>query len=227
MSFLIKELPDEEKPREKAIKLGIDYLTDSELLAIILRTGKKEKSVKDMSIELLKEINGLKGLKDIRLQSLLKIDGIGNAKAVSLLAAVELGKRLNREEVPKRIQILETKDVYKYYHYRFDEETQEKFFVLFLDSKNYVINEKILFIGTANKSIIHSRDIYKEAVLNNALKILCVHNHPTGDPTPSREDKEITKLIKNTGDIIGIPLIDHIILGRKCYFSFLEREMIT
>jgi len=224
MSYLIKDLPEEEKPREKAISSGIDTLSIVDLLSIILRTGSKNESVKDLSIRLLNKLNGVEGLKNLRLPMLTEIKGIGKTKAITLLAAIELGKRMNLTSPPLKIKITKTKDVYDYYHHLFKEDTQEKFLVLFLNTKNYVINEKIIFIGTANQSLVHPRDIFKEAILNNALKIICVHNHPTGDVTPSKSDIIVTQNLKEVGVILGIPLLDHIILGKDSYYSFLERN---
>jgi len=223
MSYRIKDLPEEEKPREKAKKVGFENLSLVDLLSILLRTGTKSLSVKDVSIELLNEINGLEGLQTLRLPTLTKIKGIGETKAITILAAVELGKRMKEKKLPKKIQIKETKDVYKYYQNAFVEEAQEKFFVLFLSSKNEVINEKIIFTGTANQSFVHPRDIFKEAILNNAVRILCIHNHPSGDTTPSKEDLEVTKRLKECGTLLGIPVLDHVILGRDSYYSFLEK----
>ena len=220
----MKDLPMEEKPREKAKIYGMENLSTVDLLSILLRTGKKNLSVKDLSISLLDKINGIEGLKTLRLPTLTKISGIGETKAITLLAAIELGKRVKEKELPKTIQIRETKDVYEYYHSYFDGETQEKFYVLFLDNKNRVIAGKTIFLGTSNQSLVHPRDIFKEAILNSALKILCIHNHPSGDVTPSREDEMITKRLEECGTLLGIPLLDHVILGNNSYFSFLERK---
>lgn len=226
MSYRIKDLPEEEKPREKAKKIGFENLSTIDLLSILLRTGTKAISVKDLSIELLNTCGGLEGLLEIRLPKLTEIKGIGETKAITLLAAIELGKRLKRKETSKQIQIKETKDVYEYYKDLFEGVTQEKFFVLFLSSKNQVIEEKTIFIGTANQSLVHPRDIFKEAILQNAVKILCVHNHPSGDTTPSKEDKEMTKRLKECGNLLGIPILDHVILSENSYYSFLERGLL-
>ena len=224
MSYKIKELPEEERPREKAIQFGIENLSVVELLAILLQTGTKNLSVKELSVQLLDKVGGIKGLKDLRLSNLKRIKGIGNAKAITLLAAIELGKRMSFEPDKKKIQIKQTKDVYYYFAYLFRNETQEKFLVLFLDIKNYVLGKKIIFVGTASQSIVHPRDIFKEAVLNNASKIICIHNHPSGDVTPSIEDRNITLKLKEIADLMSIPLLDHVIIGKNSYYSFLESE---
>lgn len=222
MSVMIKDLPMDEKPREKAKKYGINNLSNAELLAILLRTGTKEVSVNDLSNCILKTFQGIKGMHNMRLPALLDIRVIGETKAITLLASLELGKRMHGEEILGKIQIKETKDVFKYYHNFFEGEKQEKFFVLFLDSRNYVINQKIIFQGTANQSFVHPRDIFQEAILNNAVKIICVHNHPTNHVQPSKEDENVTKRILECGKLLGISLLDHIILGNTSYYSFLE-----
>lgn len=224
MSYLIKDLPTNEKPREKAKKYGISSLSNMELLAILLRTGTKAISAIDLARKLLLEYRDLEGLMQARLNTLEKINGMGEVKAITILSALELGKRLQEKNQNDKIQIRESKDVYTYFSYLFFHSDQEKFYVLFLDSKNYVVNQKLLFIGTANQSLVHPRDIFKEAILNNAVKILCVHNHPSGRATPSLADEEVTKRIKKIGDLMGISLVDHVIIAKETYYSFLENR---
>ncbi len=218
----LKEYPKEEKPREKVKEKGIESLSNAELLAILLRTGTKEDSVNDFSVKILKEIGGLEGLKNLRLSKLLKIKGLGEAKAITLLAVVELGKRLELKKRKLFRKIKNTNDVFLEYQDYFYDKKQEEFLVVFLNAKNEIIGEKVIFLGTANQSLVHPRDIFREAILNNAVKIICIHNHPTGDVTPSKEDHMITKRLKETGDIIGISFLDHVIIGKNKYYSFLE-----
>lgn len=224
MSYLIKDLPANEKPREKAKKYGISSLNNIELLAILLRTGTKNISAIDLAQKLIIEYHNLEGLRQARINALEKITGMGEVKAITILSALELGKRLQEKAQNEKIQIRESKDVYTYFSYLFFHSDQEKFYALFLDSKNYVVNQKLLFIGTANQSLVHPRDIFKEAILNNAVKILCVHNHPSGRATPSLADEEVTKRIKKIGDLMGISLVDHVIIAKETYYSFLENR---
>lgn len=226
MSFKIKDLPDEEKPREKAILQGVENLTIPELMAIIIKTGTKEESAKDLGVRLYNEIGCAEGLRNLRLASLTCLKGIGKTKAISLMAAVELGKRINVNNIISLKKIHETKDVYFYYGSSFLFEEQEKLLALFLNSKNEVLKEKIIFMGTANQSIVHPRDIFKEAILNNAIKIIIVHNHPSGNVSPSLEDKKFTQKLKEAGELLSIPLLDHIIIGKNTYFSFLEQNLL-
>ena len=226
MSFKIKDLPDEEKPRKKAILQGVENLTIPELMAIIIKTGTKEESAKDLGVRLYNEIGCAEGLRNLRLASLTRLKGIGKTKAISLMAAVELGKRINVNNIISLKKIHETKDVYFYYGSSFLFEEQEKLLALFLNSKNEVLKEKIIFMGTANQSIVHPRDIFKEAILNNAIKIIIVHNHPSGNVSPSLEDKKFTQKLKEAGELLSIPLLDHIIIGKNTYFSFLEQNLL-
>ena len=220
----IKELPNEEKPREKAKQYGIQTLSNVELLSILLRTGTKKKNVKELSMEVLEMLGGFEKLEDMRLSSLMKIKGLGEVKGITLLAALELGKRFTKEIPKEKIKIRNAKDVYENYHSFYFKETQEKFMVLFLNTKNEVICNKILFVGTNNQSLVHPRDIFKEAILNNASKILCIHNHPSGNSYPSKEDEKVTMRLKESGELLGIPLLDHVILGDVSYYSFKENE---
>lgn len=224
MSYLIKDFPINEKPREKAKKYGISSLSEAELLAILLRTGAKNISVLDLARTLLLEYQDLEGLLHARINALKKIFGMGEVKAITILAALELGRRLQEKNEKQKIQIRESKEVFKYFAHLFFHSEQEKFYVLFLDSKNYVVNQKLLFVGTANQSLVHPRDIFKEAILNNAVKILCIHNHPSGSVSPSFADEETTKRIKKIGDLMGISLVDHVIIGKDDYYSFLENR---
>ena len=224
MSFKIKELPEEEKPREKAILRGVENLTIPELIAIIIKTGSKEESAKDLGVRLYNELGCVEGLRNLRLSNLTRLKGIGKTKAISLMAAIELGKRINVNNITGLKKIHETKDVYFYYGSYFLFEEQEKLLALFLNSKNEVIKEKIIF--TANQSIVHPRDIFKEAILNNAIKIIIVHNHPSGNVTPSLEDKRFTQKLKEAGELLSIPILDHIIIGNNTYFSFLEQNLL-
>ena len=223
MSYLIKDLPIDEKPREKAKKYGFQTLSNVELLSILIRCGSKNCSVKEVAQDILRSVGGLSGLRDIRVSKLSKLYGVGEVKAITLLAAVELGRRLSAPDEKEKIQINESKKVFLYCQSRFALEKQEKLLVLFLDPRNYILEEKVIFQGTADQSFIHPRDIFQEAVLVNAVKIICVHNHPSGRILPSKADIEITKKLKKIGEMMGISLIDHVIVGSSSYFSFLER----
>lgn len=222
----IKDLPINERPRERLINNGPETLSNEELLSIVLASGSIGSSAKDEALEILKQINDLSDLYDFSYNSFLKIKGIGNAKACLLLAILELSKRLN---VPKKSIINMKFDhaemVYNYYQ-RLKYLDQENFYCLYLDSKLNIIHEKLLFIGTVNYSMVHPRDVFKEAFKNNAVAFICVHNHPSGDLRPSKDDLNITNNLKKIGLICGVKLLDHIIIGKNSYYSFKENDQI-
>lgn len=222
MSQKIKDLPTFEKPREKAKLLGFKNLSDAELLAILLRTGSKNENVLELAMKILKKMQDLNGLENSRLSTLADIKGVGQVKATTIMAAIELGKRLNKPSAKTDIKILETKDVYNNYRFYLERETQEKFLVLFLNNKNIVLKHRIMFVGSSNQSIIDPKAVFKEAMLENANKIIVMHNHPSGNPLPSKEDIALTKKIKEAGLMLDIILLDHVIVGDGTYFSFYE-----
>ena len=215
-------MPKDELPREKAIKYGFNSLSDAELLAILLRTGTKDLNVKQLALQILKEMNSLNGLQNSRISKLASIKGVGKVKAVTILAALELGKRFNKENSYKPLKIKETKDVYNAYKDELENESQEKLMAVFLNNQNIVLASKILFVGISNQSLVEPKTIFKEAMLYNATRIIILHNHPSGSATPSKEDYVMTDTVKKAGDLLNIKLIDHLIIGKDCYFSFYD-----
>ncbi len=218
MTYLIKDLPEEEKPREKLKKYGVKNLTDEELIAIILRCGTKNMSVKDLAIKIKKEF---KTLSDLSYIELSKIKGVGEVKAITLLAAIELGIRSTYKE-DKNIKLNRPENIYDFFKNKLIHLKQENLMAIFLDNKNKLIAYKTIFIGTINMSVSHPREIFKEAMKNSSVYIILVHNHPSGDPTPSVADLKFTNQVYKTSKIIGIPLLDHIIIGNNKYYSFYD-----
>ncbi len=225
MNFRIKDIPLRERPREKYKESGFDRLSDADLIAILLRTGTKEMSVKDLATHILKEIGSLKEIANTSLESLSKIKGIGEVKAITLLSALELGIRANETSLIKGKKIKTTKDFYTMFSSKMERLTQEHLLAVFLNSKNEVITFSTIFIGSANQSIVHPRDIYKEAIKYSAVKLAMIHNHPSGDPTPSKEDILFTRRMINAGKLLQIPLMEHLIIGQKNYYSFYDHIM--
>ena len=218
----MKDMPLDEQPREKALKYGFSSLSDAELLAILLRTGTKELNVKELALEILKEMNNLNGLQNSRISKLSSIKGVGKVKAITILAALELGKRFNKESNFKALKIRETKDVYNAYKDELENDVQEKFMAVFLNNQNIVLASKILFVGVSNQSLIEPKIIFKEAMLYNATRLIVIHNHPSGNPSPSKEDYLVTDQIMEAGNLLNIRLIDHLIIGKEKYFSFYD-----
>lgn len=226
MSFLIKDLPKDERPRERLIKYGMESLSNVELLSIILKTGVKGENVTTLASKVLKKVKGIENLKNINKESLLKIKGIGEAKTSELLAAIELGKRMYIiKNNNKKMIYNNSKIIYEDNKYLFLEKQQEYFYCLYLNSKKELIERKLLFMGTLNKSIVHPREIFKEAYLLSASSIVCMHNHPSGDITPSEDDIILTEALMEIGRLQQIPVVDHIIFGNNNYYSFYEHEV--
>ncbi len=227
MNVLIKDIPLNERPRERLINKGVEYLSNEDLLAILLKTGTKENSVKVLANNILKQLDDINNLKEINLERLVKIKGIGKAKACELLAAIELGKRLNKKiDNLNQIKIYSSNSIYEYYQDKLKDKLQEYFYCVYLDTKNHIIKDKLLFIGTINESLIHPREIFKEAYLLSASGIICIHNHPSANVNPSNNDIIMTKQLVEVGKILGIKVLDHIIIGKNNYYSFNDNNLV-
>lgn len=218
-----KNIPESDKPRERLYQYGSENLSDEELISIILKTGTKGMSVKEVSLKLLENVGNIKRLKDIGINTLMGINGIGRVKAIEIKAAIELGRRIYIENNKLSGVILNNSlKIYEYFKDLVGNKKQEYFYTVYVDTKGRYIDKKCLFVGTINNSIVHPREIFKEAYLLSANGIICIHNHPSGDPTPSKEDVMITRKIKEIAMIHGIRLVDHLIVGVNSYYSFYE-----
>lgn len=220
----IKDLPLEERPRERLINYGVNSLSNEELIAILLKTGTVNNSAKSLAQNVLKNIDNIN---NVRINNLIAIKGIGISKACTIIASLELGKRLNNKVLTLKNKFNNPKIIFEYYQTRLKDIKQEHFYAIYLDSKNKIIDDKLLFIGTINASLVHPRDIFKEAYLLNAASIICIHNHPSGNPVPSKEDMLLTKDLTKIGVLMGIKVIDHIIIGENNYYSFYENKDIS
>lgn len=219
----LEELPKEERPRERFLNYGRESLSNQELLAILIKNGTKEKSCKDLSLEVLKKINTISDLQDITVEQLMEISGIGKVKAIEILASIELGKRIflsKKETGPKKLK--NAKEIYEEMKYLFYGKKQEYFYCLYFNNKLELIERKLLFMGTINRSIAHPREIFKHAYLNSASSIVCLHNHPSNDIRPSKEDIYLTRQLIEIGKINGILVTDHIIVGDDNFYSLYE-----
>ena len=207
----IKDIPEQNRPRERFKRHGPEALSDAELFAIILRTGTVNENVIDVSNRLIKKYS-LSKLFECSLKELEKIKGIGPGKAMQILAMAELGKRHISSKTPlKKITCAE--DVFNYFHERLKDKKQEHFYILMLNTQNYIIGEHLISKGILDASIVHPREIFKPAIKNSASKIILVHNHPSGDPNPSAEDDEIIQRLKQIGEELGIRVVDSVIVG--------------
>jgi DNA repair protein RadC len=221
--LMIRDYPTDERPRERMVQNGAASLSNQELLAIILRTGTKSESVLQLSNRVLTTFEGFRLLKEASLEEITNINGIGQAKAVQIMAAVEIGRRISNLAYDDRYSIRSPEDGANYVMNDMRFLSQEHFVCLYLNTKNQVLHKQTIFIGSLNASIVHPREVFKEAFRRSAASIICIHNHPSGDPTPSREDIEVTKRLVECGKIIGIEVLDHLIIGEKKYVSLKEK----
>jgi DNA repair protein RadC len=220
-------LPLEDRPREKLSLRGAQNLTDTELLAILLRTGSKGKSVIQIAQELIKKNGNLAVLASNSFSQMTKISGIGNDKAAALLAAFELSRRIQSQSKwfsDKKIS--SPGEVADIFIPILKDELKERFIVVCLNSANKIIKYEVISVGNLNSSIVHPREVFKVAIENNSASIILIHNHPSGNPDPSNEDIAITKKIVETGTIMSIPVFDHIIIAGKNFTSFVEKRLI-
>ena len=220
----IKDIPEKERPRERLLRVGVENLTDIELLAIIISSGSKKLSSYEIALKILKDYS-LDSLYNIGIDTLSKEVGIGNAKAIKIKASLELGRRSIKIDNMSHKRMMCSEDIFNYVKDLFIDLKQEKFYAIYLNNKNEIIEVKLLFVGTVNQSVVHPREVFKNAYLLSASGIICMHNHPSLDVTPSREDIRITKALKDLGEIAGIPLLDHIIIGGNRYYSFKENNL--
>ena len=215
----------EQRPREKALRNGLESLSDLELVALILQSGNKNRSVFEIASDVLKESEGLSKLMQMHVNTLMQIQGIREVKALQLLASVELSKRVIKSKV-YHASILKPEDVIEWFEFEYGVLQQECFIALYLDTKSKLIAHRVLFKGTLNESTVHPREVFKEAFLQNANSVLIAHNHPSGDCTPSQADFEVTYKMVHVAITMGVHLVDHIIVGQNQYYSFKEHKYL-
>jgi DNA repair protein RadC len=212
-------------PREKLIRFGVSSLSDFELLAIIFGTGIKKENVLDFSYRLLSESGNLSSFFSKSIFDLNKINGIGMSKATKIASICEISKRIHSQKT-KTIHIKNANDVFVSFKHLFEFEMQEKLVIISLSTKNNVISEKCIFLGTLNEITLHPREIFNEVIKNHANSFILIHNHPSGDPSPSKEDIEFTKKIFDMSILLGIELLDHLVISAGCFYSFKEKNII-
>jgi DNA repair protein RadC len=225
-SLMIKELPMDERPREKMREKGAQSMGNSELLAILLRTGSRDESALRLAERLLEQQGGLAGFGNATTEDIELIKGIGSAKATTVLAAIELGRRVAVLATVERLVVKSPDDVAALLLPRFRFETREHFLAVLLSTKNHVIKTPVISIGSLNASIVHPRELFREAINARAASVILAHNHPSGDPTPSPEDISLTRKLKEAGQLLDIPVLDHLILGDGKYVSLKEKGIL-
>lgn len=222
----VKELQIQERPREKALKFGVTTLGNRELIAVVLRCGSRQHSALEVADDILCHFSSLGELGKASLQELMDIDGVKQVKAIELQAAFELGRRIEFDKIQQLDKIESPLDLVNWLSQLIGFETQEHFIVVFLNQKHQVLSYKTLFVGTLTNASVHPREIFKEAMRIGCAKIICAHNHPSGDPQESEADINITRSIQECGRIASIPLLDHIIVSRNSYTSFRQKRLI-
>ncbi len=224
----IKDWPEEDRPREKLLDKGAEALSDTELLAILLRTGNAStgESALDHARLLLNRFGGLKGLDGAPVAELKTIKGIGPAKTAQLKAGLEIGRRLGRGKWEAGQALRSSEDVFRHFAERLEKEKREIFYVVLLTNKNRKIREVKISEGSLTASLVHPREVYNPVIRESAAAVIFVHNHPSGDPAPSPEDLEITRRLKEVGEVMGIRVLDHVVIGHGRYFSFSDRGVL-
>lgn len=217
---------EDSRPRERLLKFGIENLTDAEILAIILQKGTRKENIIEISNKLINK-HGLNKLQECNLKELQEIEGIGQAKAMQILALFEFNKRHSESKLPALKKINCAKDIFDLYNQKLEDERQEKFIVVCLNGRYQIIKEEIVSVGILDASIVHPREVFKPAIKESAFAVVLIHNHPSGDPSPSKEDIRIIKVLNKAGENLGIPVIDSIILGKDKYWSWREDKNNT
>ena len=225
---MVRELPVDERPRERLLALGPGFLSNAELLAIVLRNGSKERSALQLAQDILSlyKDDGVSALGRMTAGELMCLQGIGSAKAAEVMAAVELGKRLNAHISRQRAMVTCPEDAADYAMPRFRYEDREHFAVILLNVKNHILSMPVISVGSLTASVVHPREVFKAAIQQTAASIILVHNHPSGDPTPSREDIEVTSRMVQVGKVIDIPVLDQIIIGGDNFVSIKEKGLM-
>ena len=218
----IKDIPTENRPRERFQANGASNLSDAELLAIILQKGNRQENVVDMCNRLISK-HGINNLSDLSLNELQDSNGIGPAKAMQIKALFDFNKRHSLAKV-NHVTIKSAQDVFNYASLKLNGTQKEHFMVLHLNSKNKIIKDEVISVGTLNASLVHPREVFKSAIKESSNAIILVHNHPSGDCEPSSEDEEITKRLFSVGELLNIMVLVHVIVGKDNYHSFKENS---
>ena len=225
-NYTVKDWPDEERPRERLVKYGVDYLTDGELLGIILVSGYQGKTSVELAKDLLSETKTLRKLDSLSFAEVKSFKGIGLAKFAQIKAALEIGKRLLRETNSPKKKIHNALDLVNYYGPCMRDLKKEKFKVIMLDVKNKIIKDIDISVGSLTESIVHPRETLKEIIKESAASVIFLHNHPSGESNPSKNDLEITERLTGACELIGVKVLDHIILGEGNHFSFAQEGLL-
>ncbi len=219
--------PKGERPRERLLEEGPESLTEAQLLAILLRVGRHKTSAVGVGRDLLKRVGGLQGLANRSVRELCAVPGIGPAKVAQIMAAIELGKRVLATPLTKGTVIANSQTVFEHYYPLLRDLRREVFKVILLDAKHAVIREKTVSEGSLTSSLVHPREVFNQAVRESAAAVIFLHNHPSGDPKPSKEDRALTARLQDAGEILGVQVLDHVIIGDGRYVSFADEGWMS
>ena len=224
----IKDWPEDDRPREKLLQKGPQALSDTELLAIILRNGNAStgESAIDHARLLLGQFDGFRGIDEASVTELKKVKGIGPAKIAQMKASLEMARRLGSRKWESGQPLRSSEDVFHHFRHDLEKEKKELFYVILLNNKNKKLREVKISEGSLTASLVHPREVYNPVIRESAAAVIFVHNHPSGDPAPSQEDIEITRRLKEVGEVMGVRVLDHVVIGHDRYFSFSDRGML-
>ncbi|MGN7453207.1 RadC family protein [Paenibacillus pasadenensis] len=225
-SVSLKQWPEEERPRERMLQHGAEALSHAELLAILLRTGSSSETAVHLAARILQQSGSLRGLVDMGHGDLTRIKGIGPAKALQIRAGIELGRRLARSRREETVAVRRPEDAADYLMEDLRYLQVEHFVCLFLNTKNHIVARETLSVGTLNASLVHPREVFRAAIRHGSASLICAHNHPSGDPTPSAEDRALTARLQEAGQLVGIEVLDHIVIGDGRFISLKERGLM-
>jgi DNA repair protein RadC len=225
-SFTVRDLPRQERPRERLQKFGPEALSAQELLALVIGRGIPNKSVMNIAQELLAKFGNVKAIGQATIEELSQIKGIGLAKAAQIKACFELGKREDLEPEVKDFDVKNPEGVVKAIRASIQDKAKEHFKLILLNPRNKIIGISTISVGTLNASLVHPREVFKDAIKHSAASVVLAHNHPSGDPEPSEDDLTITKRLTEAGKILGVEVMDHIIIAKNGFFSFKEKGLI-
>ncbi|MFM1564871.1 RadC family protein [Helcococcus ovis] len=225
-NYTIKELSLNDRPMEKLMNCGVESLSDIELLAILIGSGTKTKNAIALADEILKIKIKDNSLLYTTIEQLMQIEGIGLTKSCRIISGLELGKRLSKIDRFEKISLDSPQSVANYLYIHYSQSIREEFCILLLDTKNKVISIETISIGTINQSLVHPREVFRIAIMKNSNSIILTHNHPSGDPTPSREDILITERLIKAGEYLGIKILDHLVIGKNKFISLREKKLV-
>ncbi len=226
MHYSIQHLPTSDRPRERLMRYGPESMSTAELIAIILGSGTKSMPVLQLAHEIISKFGSVKRLADTTIEELCEIKGLGQTKALQLKAALSLGMRVSRQASLPKYRIETPQHAYHLVKDELESEKREHFVTILLDAKGYVINHQVVSIGTLSKTLIHPREVFYPAIRHKASSMVIAHNHPSGDPTPSQEDYDVTRSLMEAGELLGISVRDHIIVGCDSYVSLRQRGIM-